>query len=100
LGIAVDSPEWRNDDAEHIAQTTKTVVLDGKNGELPDRITADPTRPEWLGKAGEKAALGGHEELTFADDDTAAPPPPYRDDVPPRDKNPAGSKPARGEGSF
>jgi hypothetical protein len=99
LGIQVDGPEWRNDDAEHIAATVKTVVLDGKNGALPDRITADPTRPEWLGRAGEKAALGGHDELEFVDDGAPAAPP-YREDVPRRDKKPAGSKPKRGEGSF
>jgi hypothetical protein len=101
LGIQVDGPEWRNDDAEHIAATTKTVVLDGKNGPIADRITADPSRPEWLGKAAAKATLGGHDELTFADDDPDAAAPPYRDDVPPRDNETAGSKPKQhGEGSF
>lgn len=94
LGIEVNGAEWRNDTAEHIAQTVRTVVLDGKTGALPERRKYDMHADEFIGKAGSSAVMGHHEELDFADDKHTAPPPP-RDT-----KTAASSRKPRGEGSF
>lgn len=87
LGIEVGGPEWREGEAEVIANTAKVVVLDGIDGPLPERITADPSSPKWLGRQPESTVLGGHEEITFAAPATATPSRPIVVDTEPEPVN-------------
>ncbi|GAB4700701.1 hypothetical protein MOKP118_41920 [Mycobacterium avium subsp. hominissuis] len=77
LGIEVADPEWRNGDAEQIAHTAKVVVLDGRDGPLPEREVCDPSSPKWTGRQPESELLGGHEEISF---DAPSTPPPSSSD--------------------
>ena len=77
LGIEVADPEWRNGDAEQIAHTAKVVVLDGRDGPLPEREVCDPSSPKWRGRQPESELLGGHEEISF---DAPSTPPPSSSD--------------------
>lgn len=77
LGIEVADPEWRNGEAEQIAHTAKVVVLDGRDGPLPEREVCDPSSPKWTGRQPESELLGGHEEISF---DAPSTPPPSSSD--------------------
>lgn len=72
LGIEVGDPEWRNGEAEQIAHTAKVVVLDGRDGPIPEREVCDPSSPKWRGRQPKSELLGGHEEISF--DASSTPP--------------------------
>jgi hypothetical protein len=72
LGIDVDGPEWRNEDAKTIAHTAKVVALDGKDGPISIRVKFDVASPDWVGKKSSNV-LGDHDEIMWADEEPPAP---------------------------